>query len=111
MHPRESFKQTASNLAKLLKKVWPQLSGLIFEKQRKRTNSGMSSVDGSQSQSKDSSFGEIGAVNNTALKLNRMARAMSQQDDPFAQELAEPKMRNRADSYLVENPIDESLKE
>lgn len=70
----------------------------------------MSSVDGSQSQSKDSSFGEIGAVN-TAVKLGRLARAMSHSDDPFGQELAEPKIRNRADSYLVDNPIDESLKE
>lgn len=37
--PRYSFRVTASNLAKLLKKQWPkQVEGLIFEKSRRKSS-------------------------------------------------------------------------
>jgi len=60
LNARESFKQTASNLAKLLKKYWPVLSHLVVEKSRKRTGSGVSSMDGSQKNS-PSKFGDLAA--------------------------------------------------
>ena len=37
--PRYSFRVTASNLAKLLKKQWPkQVESLIFEKSRRKSS-------------------------------------------------------------------------
>jgi hypothetical protein len=79
MQVRESFKQTASNLAKLLKKQWPMLSCLIFEKPRNRTGSGMSSVDGSPSLG--SSIGDLAGGSHTAVRLELKARTMSVQED------------------------------
>ena len=38
LHPRESFKQTASKVAKVLVKQWPFLESLIVEKVRRRSS-------------------------------------------------------------------------
>ena len=38
LHPRESFKQAASKVAKVLLKHWPFLSSLIVEKTRRRSS-------------------------------------------------------------------------
>lgn len=38
LHPRESFKQAASKVAKALVKHWPFLEGLIVEKPRRRSS-------------------------------------------------------------------------
>lgn len=88
MNVRESFRQMASNLAKLLKKYWPEsnLGNLIFEKQRKRTGSGISSADASPSQG-SGSIGDIAGAGNSAVRLGRLARAMSMQDEKDGGEL------------------------
>lgn len=48
LNVRESFKQTASNLAKVLRKQWPGLSHLIQEKSRRKSSnvSGNDSTEG-----------------------------------------------------------------
>jgi hypothetical protein len=38
LHPRESFKQMASKVAKALVKHWPFLESLIVEKTRRRSS-------------------------------------------------------------------------
>ena len=62
---RESFRQTASNLAKVHKKHWPFLSHLICEKVRSRRGSGVS-MDSSNSKNSSAeahnSPGSMGAA-------------------------------------------------
>lgn len=88
IHIRESFKQTASNLAKLLKNYWPFLSGLICEKSRKRTGSGLSSVEGTPSLG--SSLGDHGLSDNTAARLGRIARTLSMQEESSLEVISAP---------------------
>lgn len=88
MHIRESFKQTASNLAKLLKNYWPFVASLICEKPRKRTGSGLSSVEGSPSLG--SSLSEHLGADNTAARLGKVARALSMQDDSALEVMSAP---------------------
>ena len=102
---RESFRQITSNLAKLLKKYWPDLSHLVVEKSRKRTGSGVSSVDGSQNNS-PMKFGDMGAEKTVNI-LQAKARAMSMQDDSSNEIHHQIPTRSRADSYAVQNPIEE----
>ena len=52
----------------------------MVEKSRKRTGSGVSSMDGSQKNS-PSKFAELGAEKSTVNILQAKARAMSMQDD------------------------------
>jgi len=49
INPRQSFKQIACNVAKTHKKQWPQLSHLIFEKQRRRSSNVSNNSSGSGS--------------------------------------------------------------
>ena len=55
--PRYSFRVTASNLAKILKKQWPkQVEGLIFEKSRRKSSQTSGAEKQLDSSANDSSF-------------------------------------------------------
>ena len=101
LNPRPSFKQTASNLAKLLQKQWSNLSHLIFEKPRKGSNRS----SGSKSNSSFAGIGDFNADCSTPARLEQKLRSMSMQeelDNLQASGGTPPQYRQRADSYRVE---------
>lgn len=114
---RESFRQSASKVAKAHKKTWPILNHLIVEKVRSRRGSNVSC--GSQNSS-GSSAAVIGTPNEqTSLTLPATNNLGKQRTQSFNAENAmqHAKMsevneasRARADSYVVENPIPEEDK-
>lgn len=77
-NPRPSFKQTASNLAKLLQKTWRDLSHLILEKQRKSSQKSSNSKSNS---SRLSGLADLGAECSTPARLEQKARSMSMQEE------------------------------
>lgn len=75
MNVREQFKQTASNLAKLLKKQWPFLADLICEKSKKRKGS-----SDSNSSNASGGFQSLGALSSSKDGIELKQRTMSMQD-------------------------------
>lgn len=86
LHPRESFKQTTSKVAKALVKHWPFLESLIVEKTRRRSSAMKSD------QSSDECSSHISGL--SGLMGLGAHSGLSKRDA-------------RSNSYLVAEPIEE----
>ena len=76
------------------------MSHLVVEKSRKRTGSGVSSMDGGSNKASPLQLGELGAEKSVNI-LQAKVRAMSMQDDSVNDIPQQAPRRSRADSYAV----------
>jgi len=86
LHPRESFKQTTSKVAKALVKHWPFLESLIVEKQRRRSSAMKSDQSSDEGGTHISSFQALSGLGHHHGGLTK---------------------KDRANSYQVAEPIEE----
>jgi len=83
LHPRESFKQAASKVAKALVKHWPFLESLIVEKARRRSSAMKSDNSSDESSSHIGGFGSIGSGNNSQGQKREFRSNSYQVSDPI----------------------------
>ena len=106
---RESFKQIASNLAKVLRKQWPGLGHLIQEKSRRRTSSNINSDDLSNESNSKGGFvqHDFSRSNRTQSMGDENSLGIPGTMDSASKNSKGATQRSRADSYAVSNPIPE----